>query len=52
MNVLNILNNSEISDIPILYILRVIHVIQKENIDEQSCSFIKKLFESDEQVKR
>ena len=30
MNILNILNNKELSDIPILYILRIIGAIQKE----------------------
>ena len=30
MNILNILNNKELSDIPILYILRIIDAIQKE----------------------
>ena len=30
MNILNILNNKELSDIPILYILRIINAIQKE----------------------
>ena len=29
MNILNILNNKELSDIPILYILRIIDAIQK-----------------------
>ena len=33
MNILNILNNKELSDIPILYILRIIGAIQKESID-------------------
>ena len=30
MNILNILNNKELSGIPILYILRIIDAIQKE----------------------
>ena len=30
MNIINILNNKELSDIPILYILRIIGAIQKE----------------------
>ena len=33
MNILNILNNKELSDIPILYILRIIDSIQKESIN-------------------
>ena len=33
MNILNILNNKELSDIPILYILRIIDAIQKESIN-------------------
>ena len=33
MNILNILNNKELSDIPILYILRIINAIQKESIN-------------------
>lgn len=52
MNVLSIINNPELSDIPILYILRVIHAIQKENSNGQSSSFSEKLFEIDERVKR
>lgn len=51
MNVLNILNNPELSDIPILYILRVIHAIQKEESNGQSSSFSTKLFESNERIK-
>lgn len=52
MNVLNILNNPDISDIPILYILRVIHAIQKENSNEQPSSFSEELSKINERVKR
>ena len=38
MNILNIWNNKELSDIPILYILRIIDAIQKESINEKSSS--------------
>ena len=36
MNILNILNNKELSDIHILYILRIINAIQKESINGKS----------------
>lgn len=48
MNILNILNNKELSDIPILYILRVIDAIQKENINGQSSSSSSQLPKSNE----
>ena len=51
MNVLNILNNPELSDIPILYILRVIHAVQKEYNNGQSSNVSEKLFEINERVK-
>ena len=35
MNIINILNNKELSDIPILYILRIIGAIQKEICNER-----------------
>ena len=51
MNILNILNNKELSDIPILYILRIIDAIQKESIDGKSCSSSSQLPKSNEWVK-
>ena len=51
MNIMNILNNTEIQDIPILYILRVINVAQKEIINEQSDTICKNLSKFDESIK-
>lgn len=51
MNILNVLNDKELSDIPILYILRVIHSIQKEMNNEQSSNVRKELYKSNESVK-
>lgn len=51
MNIMNILNNTEIQDIPILYILRVINVVQKEIINEQSSTICKNLSKLDESIK-
>lgn len=51
MNILNILNNKELSDIPILYILRIIDAIQKESIDGQSGSSSSQLPKFNEWVK-
>ena len=51
MNIMNILNNTEIQDIPILYILRVINVVQKEIINEQSGTICKNLSKFDESIK-
>ena len=51
MNIMNILNNTEIQDIPILYILRVINVVQKEIINEQSDTICKNLSKFDESIK-
>lgn len=48
MDILSIINSKELSDIPILYILRVIHVIQK---DEQSCKFCEELSKNYERIK-
>ena len=50
MNILNILNNKELSDIPILYILRIINAIQKESIDGKSDSSSSQLPKSNEWV--
>ena len=51
MNILNILNNKELSDIPILYILRIINAIQKESIDGKPGSSSSQLPKSNEWVK-
>lgn len=51
MKVIDIVNHPNISDIPILYILRVIHVIQEEENNERPSSFSKELFEFNEQFK-
>ena len=51
MNIMNILNNTEIQDIPILYILRIINVVQKEIINEQSDTICKNLSKFDESIK-
>ena len=51
MNILNILNNKELSDIPILYILRIIDAIQKESIDGKSGSSSSQLPKYNEWVK-
>ena len=51
MNIMNILNDTEIQDIPILYILRVINVVQKEIINEQSDTICKNLSKFDESIK-
>ena len=48
MNILNILNNKELSDIPILYILRIIGAIQKECINGKSGSSSSQLPKSNE----
>ena len=48
MNILNILNNKELSDIPILYILRIIDAIQKESINGKSGSSSSQLPKSNE----
>lgn len=51
MNIMNILNDTEIQDIPILYILRIINVVQKEIINEQSDTICKNLSKFDESIK-
>ena len=51
MRLKNILNDSEIQDIPILYVLRVITAVQKEIIDEESSDICKRLAESYERIK-
>lgn len=51
MRLKNILNDSEIQDIPILYVLRVITAVQKEIINEESGTICKKLSKFDESVK-
>ena len=51
MNILNILNNEGLKDIPILYILRIIDVIQKEELDERPSQICKKLYKNNESVK-
>lgn len=51
MRLKNILNDSEIQDIPILYVLRVITAVQKEIINEESSAICKKLSKFDESVK-
>lgn len=38
MDILKIINDKELQDIPVLYILRVIHSIQKEIINDRPCS--------------
>lgn len=35
MDILRIINDKELQDIPIMYILRVIHVVQKELINDR-----------------
>ena len=52
MNILNILNDKELSDIPILYILRVIHSVQKEIRNEQSSNVCEELHKHNESVKK
>ena len=52
MNILNILNNKELSDIPILYILRIIDAIQKESINGKSSSSDSQLPKSKEIFKK
>lgn len=52
MNILNILNDKELSDIPILYILRVIHSVQKEIQNEQSSNVREELHRHNESVKK
>lgn len=51
MNILKLLNNPELKDIPILYVIRVVHVIQKELLNEQPSVYGSKLFEPNESVK-
>lgn len=51
MDISKILNNKELQDIPILYILRVIHIIQKEQINDQSCAVCEKLYNNNKSVK-
>ena len=48
MDILSIINSKELADIPILYILRVIHVIQK---NEKSCKFCEELSKNYERIK-
>lgn len=51
LNILSIINDKDINDIPILYILRVVNAIQKELEDEQSCYFCNELSENNKQIK-
>lgn len=51
MRLKNILNDSEIQDIPILYVLRVITAVQKEIINEESSAICTRLSERYEQIK-
>lgn len=51
MNIINILNNKELEDIPILYILRVLNVIQKENLNGQSSTVSQRLYKSNKSIK-
>ena len=51
MRLKNILNDAEIQDIPILYVLRVITAVQKEIINEESCTICKNLSKFDESIK-
>ena len=51
MNIMDILHKEEIQDIPILYILRVINLVQKEIINEQSGTICKNLSKFDESIK-
>lgn len=51
MNILKILESEELQDIPILYILRIIHVIQKEKINAESSNICEKLSKNNERVK-
>ena len=52
MNLNSVLNNAEIQDIPILYVLRIITAIQKEYIlNNESCRARKKLFNFNESIK-
>ena len=51
MNILNILNDEQLKDIPILYILRVIDAIQRENLNERPSKICKKLHKNNESVK-
>lgn len=51
MNILNILNNEGLKDIPILYILRVIDVIQREKLNERPSGICNKLHQNNESVK-
>lgn len=51
MRVEKILENSDIQDIPILYVLRVITAIQKEILDEQSGRICENLSKNNKQYK-
>jgi len=52
MNLNSILNDNEIQDIPILYVLRIITAIQREDIlRNESCRARKKLFNVNESIK-
>lgn len=52
MNLNSILNNAELQDIPILYVLRIMTAIQKEYILSNESSHVrKKLFNFNESIK-
>lgn len=52
MNLNSILNDTEIQDIPILYVLRIITAIQREDILRNEPGHVrKKLFNFNESVK-
>lgn len=51
MNILNILNDEQLKDIPILYILRVVDAIQREKLNERPSEICKELHKNNESVK-
>ena len=52
MNVVDILTNEELNDIPILHIIRVINCMQEELIKDEQSSYIReKLYKIDKSNK-
>ncbi len=51
MDILKIINDENLKDVPILDILKVINAIQKESINEESCRKCQRIYSNNESVK-
>ena len=51
MDILKIINDETLKDVPILDILKVINTIQKESINEESCRKCQRIYSNNESVK-